>query len=39
MLGDVLADHDDAVVSLHLEAKRVTERLVVEHLACSPTQL
>ena len=33
VLGDVFADHDDPFVTLHLEAKRVAERLVVEHFA------
>src|SRR5205823_6118514 len=39
VLGDVLADHDDPRIPLHLETEGVAERLVVEHLARSRTCL
>ena len=39
VLGDVLADHDDPRIPLHLETEGVAERLVVEHLARSRTWL
>ena len=32
MFGDVLADHDHALVALHLEAQGLVQRLAVEHL-------